>query len=54
MPNVLYTFISGENAKFIETLENNVLAEIIYEMLSKCFNKLSIPKPKYLIKYINQ
>ena len=51
--NILYTFICGEDAKYIEELENPCLLEVLHEMLVKCFKKMVIPKPVALIKYAN-
>lgn len=51
MKNVLYTFVIGEAARYIEQLENKCLVEILHEMFTKCFTKITVPMPKVLIKY---
>ena len=49
--NVINSFITGKNAKYIEDLDNECLLEILYEMLVKCFPNFEWPKPLTLIKF---
>ena len=44
-PNVLYGFAVGEDAMFIETLDDECLLDVIHELFRKCFPALEIPRP---------
>ena len=50
MKNILYGFIAGDNSVFTESQSDQCLLNIIYEMISKVFPKLKIPKPTNIIR----
>ena len=50
MKNILYGFIAGNDAIFTESQTDQCLLNIIYEMISKVFPKLKIPKPSKIIR----
>ncbi len=49
MSNVLISFVCGEDAKYIETLQEECLIDVIHELFTKCFPKLKLPRPVKLI-----
>ncbi len=51
MSNVLICFVCGEDAKYIETLQDECLLDVIHEIFNKCFTQLKIPKPIKIIRY---
>jgi hypothetical protein len=50
MKNILNGFIGGNDAVLTESQTDQCLLDIIYEMLSKVFTKVAIPKPKVIIR----
>ena len=49
-PNVLVTFVVGEDSKIIENLEEECLVDVVHELLTKCFHKINFPRPKRVLK----
>lgn len=52
MSNVLIGFVCGEDAKFIETLQEECLLDVIHELFTKCFPKLKLPRPIKIIRFL--
>ena len=48
MPNVFLCFLTGKDAIFTESLEEESLIDVIEEILTKCFSSLNLPRPKSL------
>ena len=49
MPNVVLGFLVGAEATYIEQLSEDCLKDVIYELFSKVFPKLNLPRPKQII-----
>lgn len=49
--NVLLGFTAGENAEFIETLEDECVLDVIRELIERCFPYAELPKPVKIIRF---
>jgi hypothetical protein len=47
--NVLIGFIAGASGVYMESLEEECLLDIFNEILTKCFPKLNLPRPKSIV-----
>ena len=50
-PNITYTFVVGEDAKFMENLSDECLNNVIFDLLQKAFPTLKLPKPIKMYRY---
>lgn len=48
--NILISFVTGEDAVYSETLDDECLVNLIYDILKKCFQKLNISAPTQIIR----
>lgn len=49
--NVLFSFVVGENAVFIENLQDECLIDVIHEILTKSFPTYNLARPKQIIRF---
>lgn len=50
-PNILYTFIGGEDAKYLETIKDETtLVDIFDELFQRCFSDKNMPRPMRVLR----
>ncbi len=50
-PNMMLSFLTGEEAAFAETLSDETLLNLIYDILITAFPNRNLPKPTQIIRY---
>lgn len=50
LPNVMCTFVVGQDAVYIEDLSDDCLIEVFYYLFCMCFPKLGLPRPSRLMR----
>lgn len=50
--NILIGFTAGATAIYLESLEDECVIDIYYEIISKCFPELNFPRPKSVLRQI--
>ena len=50
--NVLFSFVVGQNAVFIENLQDECLIDVIHEILTKSFPTYNLARPKQIIRFL--
>jgi hypothetical protein len=49
--NILFAFMTGDDAAFAENLSDECLVEVLHEIFTKIFSYLNLPKPTQIIRF---
>ena len=50
-PNILFSEFVGDASKFSETLSDQCLIDVFFELTTKFFPSLNLPKPVKIIRF---